>query len=173
MILPPRSPNPKELEATVLRVFLKVIDLLGGPRAMAEKRRLTWAASLMTAAYAVVLAQEAMWSDEAIAKELGLSTAAVRQILRADPETALKKVTEMAEGEGLRTHVAGGLAKAAYRAIRQGQEEPRVLGYFLERFVEMMGIPLGRPGAQGCEGPGLPREQGNALGKAPGLAHPG
>ncbi|APD09667.1 MULTISPECIES: KaiC associated regulatory domain protein [Thermus] len=141
MILPPRSPNPKELEATVLRVFLKVIDLLGGPRAMAEKRRLTWAASLMTAAYAVVLAQEAMWSDEAIAKELGLSTAAVRQILRADPETALKKVTEMAEGEGLRTHVAGGLAKAAYRAIRQGQEEPRVLGYFLERFVEMMGIP--------------------------------
>jgi probable regulatory domain-containing protein len=141
MVLTPRPVEERDLEATVLRVFLKVIDLVGGPKALAEKKRLTWAGSLMTAAYVIVLAHEGMKGEEAIAKELGLSSTAVRQILRADPEAALKRIQEMGEGEALRTHVAGGLAKAAYRAIRQGQEEPRVLGYFLERFAEAMGIP--------------------------------
>ncbi len=130
-----------EIEATVLRVFLKTIDLVGGPRALAERRHLTWANSLMAASYVVVLHEEALKTADEIAAYLGMSRATVRNILRADPEAALKKLQEIEEGENLRVHLAGGLAKAAYRLIRQGQEEPRVLRYFLERFVELFDLP--------------------------------
>lgn len=34
MILTPRPLEEQDLEATVLRVFLKVIDLVGGPKAL-------------------------------------------------------------------------------------------------------------------------------------------
>lgn len=169
MVLTPRALDERDLEATVLRVFLKVIDLVGGPKAMAEKKRLTWAGSLMTAAYVVVLAQEGMKGVEAIAKELGLSSAAVRQILRADPEAALKRIQEIGEGERIRTHVAGGLAKAAYRAIQQGQEEPRVLGYFLELFVEMMGIPWAVLVLKAVKGLDFPADKEALLARLKGL----
>jgi len=169
MVLTPRPLDERDLEATVLRVFLKVIDLVGGPKAMAEKKRLTWAGSLMTAAYVVVLAQEGMKGEEAIAKELGLSSAAVRQILRADPEAALKRIQEVGEGERIRTHVAGGLAKVAYRAIQQGQEEPRVLGYFLERFVEMMGIPWAVLVLKAVKGLDFPADKEALLARLKGL----
>ncbi len=136
----PKKPE-EELEATVLRVFLKTIDLVGGPRALAERRHLTWANSLMAASYAVVLHEEALKGPDEIAAMLGVSRATVQNILRADPEAALKKLSEVEEGENLRVHLAGGLAKAAYRLVRQGEEEPRVLRYFLERFVELFDIP--------------------------------
>jgi len=124
----PKRPE-EELEATVLRVFLKTIDLVGGPRALAERRHLTWANSLMAASYAVVLHEEALKGPDEIAAMLGVSRATVQNILRADPEAALKKLSEVGEGENLRVHLAGGLAKA------------RVLRYFLERFVELFDIP--------------------------------
>jgi probable regulatory domain-containing protein len=163
------EPKGTDLEATVLRVFLKVIDLVGGPKALAEKKRLTWAGSLMTAAYVVVLAQEALKGEEAIARELGLSSAAVRQILRADPDAALKRVSEMGEGEAIRTHIAGGLAKAAYRLIRQGQEEPRVLRFFLERFVEVMGIPWAVLTLKAVKGLDFPADKAVLLERLKGL----
>jgi probable regulatory domain-containing protein len=163
------EPKGTDLEATVLRVFLKVIDLVGGPKALAEKKRLTWAGSLMTAAYVVVLAQEALKGEEAIARELGLSSAAVRQILRADPDAALKRVSEMGEGEAIRTHIAGGLAKAAYRLIRQGQEEPRVLRFFLERFVEVMGIPWAVLTLKAVKGLDFPADKAALLERLKGL----
>ncbi len=163
------EPKGADLEATVLRVFLKVIDLVGGPKALAEKKRLTWAGSLMTAAYVVVLAQEALKGEEAIARELGLSSAAVRQILRADPDAALKRVSEMGEGEAIRTHIAGGLAKAAYRLIRQGQEEPRVLRFFLERFVEVMGIPWAVLTLKAVKGLDFPADKAALLERLKGL----
>ncbi len=136
----PRKPET-ELEATVLRVFLKTIDLVGGPKALAERRHLTWANSLMAASYAIVLHEEALKGADEIAAELGISRATVQNILRADPEAALKKLSEVGEGGNIRVHLAGGLAKAAYRLVRQGEEEPRVLRYFLERFVELFDIP--------------------------------
>lgn len=136
----PKKPE-SEIEATVLRVFLKTIDLVGGPKALAERRHLTWANSLMAASFVVVLYEEAMKSPDEIAAELGLSRSTVQNILRADPEAALRKVKEVGEGENIRVHLAGGLAKAAYRLIRQGDEEPRVLRYFLEYFVELFDIP--------------------------------
>jgi len=138
----PRKPESESaIEATVLRVFLKTIDLVGGPRALAERRHLTWANSLMAASYAVVLHEEGLLDAEAIAARLGLSRAAVANILRADPEAALRKLEETEAGAGLRVHLAGGLAKAAYRRVQRGEEEPRVLRYFLERFVELFDIP--------------------------------
>ncbi len=158
----PKKPDA-EIEATVLRVFLKTIDLVGGPRALAERRHLTWANSLMAAAYAVVLHEEALWGADAIAAELGLSRAAVQNILRADPEAALKKLAEIGEGENIRVHLAGGLAKAAYRLVRQGEEEPRVLRYFLERFVELFDIPWAYLVLKAVKGFDFPAERAEDL----------
>jgi len=166
----------REIEALVLRVFLKTIDLVGGPLALAERRHLTWANSLMSASYIVVLHEEALKSVDEIAAFLGVSRATVQNVLRADPELALKKVADLAEGEGIRVHLAGGLAKAAYRLVRQGQEEPRVLSYFLERFVELFDIPwayLVLKAVKGFDFPAkspddlLPRFQGLKLGGIP------
>jgi probable regulatory domain-containing protein len=166
----------REIEALVLRVFLKTIDLVGGPLALAERRHLTWANSLMSASYIVVLHEEALKSADEIAAYLGVSRATVQNVLRADPELALKKVADLAAGEGIRVHLAGGLAKAAYRMVRQGQEEPRVLGYFLERFVELFDIPwayLVLKAVKGFDFPAnkpedlLPRFQGLKLGGIP------
>jgi len=158
----PKKPD-NEVEATVLRVFLKTIDLVGGPRALAERRHLTWANSLMAASYVVVLHEEALRGVDAIAAELGLSRAAVQNILRADPEVALKKLAEVGEGENIRVHLAGGLAKAAYRLVRQGEEEPRVLRYFLERFVELFDIPWAYLVLKAVKGFDFPAERADDL----------
>jgi predicted transcriptional regulator len=52
------TPQPPDIDQRALRVFLKAIELVGGPRQLVELRRLTWLPSLMEAAYAVVLAEE-------------------------------------------------------------------------------------------------------------------
>ena len=131
----------ESLEALVLRVFLKTIDLVGGPRTLAERRHLTWANSLMSASYIIVLHEEALKSVNEIAAFLGLSRATVQNVLHANPDLALAKVQDIAEEEkDIHVHIAGGLAKQAYRLVRQGLEEPRVLRFFMESFAELLGI---------------------------------
>ncbi len=153
----------ENIEAMVLRVFLKTIDLVGGPRTLAERRHLTWANSLMSSSYIVVLREEALKSVEEIASFLGLTTVTVQNVLRADPDLALKKVRQAEEGEDIRVHVAGGLARKAYQLVRQGLEEPRVLQYFLESFVELVGAPWAWAVLQAVRGVEFPIEDAAAL----------
>ncbi len=120
------KPENVDEEKIVREVFLKCIDLLGGITRLAEFRNLTWLASLARASYAVVLREEFMMSEDAIAQRLGLTRQTVRNILRADPKKALSRVKEMdsiepEEKRELRVHTAGGLAKKAYRLIKEGE----------------------------------------------------
>ncbi len=116
-----------ELEQLVARVFFKSIDLLGGLNQLAKYRTLTWLPSLARAAFAVVLREEYIKTEEEIAATIGLSKNTVRNILRAEPQAALYKIQhldELSEEEKkeLKVHTAGGLAKLAYKLVKDGQD---------------------------------------------------
>ncbi len=132
--------DEQELESLVARVFFKAIDLLGGLTKLAEYRTLTWLPSLARAAYAVVLSDEYFYTEDEIAERVGLTRNTVRNILRADPELALYKVQHLEEltaeeKKELRVHTAGGIAKLAYRMIKEGQEAQSLL-QFCQRMTE-------------------------------------
>ena len=116
------TPQVHDLDQRAFRVFLKAIEVLGGPRSLIEHRRLTWLPSLMEAAYAVVLKEEGHKTADDIASFLGLSSAAVRNLLAAQPEAVAERLRGEL-GEEQRVHVAGGLAKLAYRALCQEEEQ--------------------------------------------------
>ncbi len=128
-------------EPIVSRVFLKSIELLGGMKELAEYRSLTWLPAIARAAYAVVLKEEYNRVEDEIAKELGYTKQTVRNILQADPEKALKKIEKREElfkkEKELKVHTAGGIAKLAYKLIRQG-EEPSLFLEFSSQTVESL-----------------------------------
>jgi probable regulatory domain-containing protein len=115
------TPQPPDIDQRALRVFLKAIELVGGPRQLVELRRLTWLPSLMEAAYAVVLAEEHHRPAEEIARFLGVSSAAVRHLLRA-PEAAVLERLRGEEPSEHNVHIAGGLAKLALEALQREEE---------------------------------------------------
>jgi probable regulatory domain-containing protein len=122
-----------EVENLVSRVFFKAIELLGGINKLAEFRTLTWLPSLARASFVVVLKEEYMKSDEEIAYKIGLTKNTVRNILRADPELALQKIRAMEElideeKRELKFHTAGGIAKLAYKEVKEGIKYPITSG---------------------------------------------
>lgn len=121
------TPQPPDIDQRALRVFLKAIELVGGPRQLVELKRLTWLPSLMEASYAVVLSEEHHWSADEIARFLGVSTAAVRHLLRA-PEAAVLERLRGEEPNEHNVHIAGGLAKLALDALRREEESSQPEG---------------------------------------------
>jgi len=104
-----------------LRVFLKALEIAGGPRELVRKRHLTWVPSLLEASYIVVLKERGR-TEEEIAAWLGVTRQTVRLVAGADPDAVLKRLSKPTEGEEARIHVAGGLAKLAWRALKRGEE---------------------------------------------------
>ncbi|WP_456400077.1 bacterio-opsin activator [Persephonella sp.] len=137
------------LENLVGRVFFKAIDLLGGLHKLAEYRTLTWLPSLARASFAIVLREEYLKTEEEIAELVGLTRNTVRNILRADPNAALFKIEHMdeltkEEKKELRVHTAGGIAKLAYKLVKEGQESQTILEFCRE---------LSAKAVQVCEAP--------------------
>ncbi len=129
-----------DVDAKSLRVFLKVLDLIGGPRKLIEYRNLTWLPSLIQATYAVVMAKDAGKTEDEIAQFLGLTRQTVRNILRADPEVVKKRLKEEVREKTLKDHVAGGLAKWAYDEIIRGNEQIPFLAEILEEASQALGV---------------------------------
>ncbi|MEO0286399.1 MAG: bacterio-opsin activator [candidate division WOR-3 bacterium] len=126
--------DKKEFENLVGRVFFKSIDLLGGLRKLTEYRTLTWLPSLARASYAIVLREEYLKTEDEIARAIGLTRNTVRSILRADPNLALQKIDkieELAREEfrELKVHTAGGIAKLAYKMVKDGNDAETLLHY--------------------------------------------
>ncbi|MCD6489442.1 MAG: bacterio-opsin activator [Thermodesulfobacterium sp.] len=138
-----------EVEHLVNRVFFKAIELLGGLNKLAEFRTLTWLPSLARASFVVVLKEEYMKTDEEIAYKVGLTKNTVRNILRADPELALQKIKAMEElvneeARELKVHTAGGIAKLAYKEIKEGRDAQTLLQFsstLAEDLVRGLDIP--------------------------------
>ncbi len=126
--------DEKGLERLVERVFFKSIDLLGGLKKLAEYRTLTWLPSLARAAFAIVLREEYLKTEDEIAEYVGLTRNTVRNILRADPDQAMYKIQhfdELTEEEKreMKVHTAGGVAKLAYRLVKEGQDSQTLLDF--------------------------------------------
>ncbi len=110
------TPQTVDVESLVTKVFLKCIELVGGFKRLAAHRTLTWLPSIARASLAIVLREEFNKTEDEIAEELGTTRQTVRQMLRANPDIALKRI-ETSDKE-LKTHVAGGLAKKAYELVK-------------------------------------------------------
>jgi len=114
----------KKRDREVLKMLLEVIEILGGPRRISEYRNLTWIPSIIKASYALLL-QEAGKTQEEIARELGVTKATVQKMLRSDESEVLKKIKgEIAEE--FDEHVAGGLAKLAWKRVREKEAEEEI-----------------------------------------------
>jgi len=139
------KPVEKDLEHLVTRVFLKSIDIIGGLHKLAEYRTLTWLPSLARAAFVIVLREEYLKTEDEIAEYVGITKNTVRQILRADPQLALYKIQHMdelspEERKQLKVHTAGGIAKIAYKLIKEG-EEPKIFEYYCTLTTQALEIP--------------------------------
>jgi Predicted transcriptional regulators len=140
-----------DLEQLVTRVFFRAIDLLGGLGKLTEFRTLTWLPSLARAAYVVVLREEYLRTEEEIAQRVGLTKNTVRSILRADPTLAMEKVQkleELAKEElkEMKVHTAGGIAKLAYKMVKEGNEA-EILSHFCTVVAEEVARALDIPWA--------------------------
>ena len=113
------KPAEVDYDALAMRVFLKSIDIVGGPKKLLEHRNLTWLPALMEASYVVVLKESGMKTEDENARLLGIARQTVRNILSADPETVLKKLEGERSERELKTHIAGGIARLAYAKLKQ------------------------------------------------------
>ncbi|WP_457554465.1 KaiC associated regulatory domain-containing protein [Candidatus Pyrohabitans sp.] len=131
------KPVGASIDAMAEQVFAESIALLGGLRKLVEYRNLTWLPSLAEAAYVVVLKNEAMKSYAEIARELGITEQTARSIATAKEEKVEAYLT--GEVEKPKEHIAGGLAKLAYRKLKQ---EGRLGGEvrIAQREAEVLGI---------------------------------
>jgi len=104
------------LDTIAEKVFVEALNIAGGLKALIQYRNLTWLPSLAEAAYVVVLKEEAHKTAAEIAAELGITQNTVRNILHSREE----EVEEFLKGnkEKVSEHIAGGLAKLAYRRLK-------------------------------------------------------
>ncbi len=129
--------NDNQINYLAERVFFKSIDLLGGLKKLAEYRTLTWLPSIARAAYAIVLKEEYLKTEDEIAEFIGLTRNTVRQMLRADENMALYKLEHFdeltsEEKKQLKVHTAGGIAKLAYKYVKNGEDSQTVMQYCLK-----------------------------------------
>ncbi len=139
-MLTPEEIREFDIDAMAIRVFLKSLELIGGPRKLIEYRNLTWIPSLMEASYAVVLQDMANKTEAEIAEFLGSTRQTVRNMLRAEPELVLKKLEGELEEKTPRAHTAGGLAKLAYKEIKEGRENLTMFLHLLQVASESLGV---------------------------------
>ncbi|NPA34725.1 MAG: bacterio-opsin activator [Chlorobi bacterium] len=139
-VLKPEEIRDFDIDTWAIRVFLKALELVGGPRKLIEYRNLTWIPSLMVASYAVVLKEIAMKTEEEIAEFTGMSRQTIKNILRADENLALKKIMGEIESKNVRVHTAGALAKLALKEIKEGRDHIAIFSKAFEIAYESLGI---------------------------------
>ncbi len=119
-----KKPVSGDIDKMAEKVFYESIKLLGGLKRLIEYRNLTWLPSLAEASYVVVLKNEAFKTYSEIARELGITEQTVKNIATADEEE-VKKYIEGELEERPKEHIAGGIAKLAYKKLKEegGLEE--------------------------------------------------
>ncbi|WP_457549579.1 KaiC associated regulatory domain-containing protein [Archaeoglobus sp.] len=112
------KPKGGDIDKMAEKVFWESIKMLGGLKKLIEYRNLTWLPSLAEAAYVVVLKNEAMKTYREIANILGITEQTVKNIATADEEE-VKKYIEGELEERPKEHIAGGIAKLAYKKLKE------------------------------------------------------
>jgi len=111
-------PKGGNIDKIAEKVFWEAIRMLGGLKKLIEYRNLTWLPSLAEASYVVVLKNEALKTYREIAEFLGITEQTVKNIATADEE-GVKKYLEGELEKRPKEHIAGGIAKLAYRSLKE------------------------------------------------------
>ncbi len=112
------KPKGGNIDKMAEKVFFESIKMLGGLKKLIEYRNLTWLPSLAEAAYVIVLKNEAFKTYKEIAKELGITEQTAKNIATADEEE-VKRYIEGELEERPKEHIAGGIAKLAYKKLKE------------------------------------------------------
>jgi hypothetical protein len=123
-IKPPKDVD-MEREEYVLRMLIEAVRILGGPKRLVGMRNLTWIPSLIRALYALIL-RDAGYTYERIAEMLGTTKTTIQKMMSAEPESVMRKVRGDEELD-IDDHVAGGIAKLAYREFRKKMIEEELV----------------------------------------------
>ncbi len=140
MVLKQEEIKEFDVDVMAVRVFLKALEIIGGPRKLIEYRNLTWIPSLMEASYAIVLQDMLNYTESEIAEFLGITRQTVRNMLRAEPDIVMKKLEGELEEKTPRAHTAGGLAKIAYKEVKEGRDNLAIFSHALQMASESLGI---------------------------------
>jgi len=111
------KPRGGDIDRMAEKVFWEAIRILGGLKRLVEYRNLTWLPSLAEASYVVVLKNETFKTYREIAEILGITEQTVKNIATAD-EGEVKRYIEGELEERPKEHIAGGIAKLAYRKLK-------------------------------------------------------
>lgn len=129
--------NERNIDAVAERIFHESIRILGGLKNLVEYRNLTWLPSLAEAAYVIALKNESIKTNREIAEYLGITEQTVKNILSADED----RVMEYLKGESReKEHVAGGIAKLAYRAIKEHRDNLEERMEIMEESARSLGV---------------------------------
>ncbi len=165
-----KSVDSDNVDTLALRIFLKTIEIVGGPRKLILYKNLTWLPSLLEASYVVILSNEYHKTDKEIAEFIGATTQTVQKILRSDPEETLKRLEgEMKEENQIKTHIAGGLAKLAYKEIKEGRDNISILSDLLIKGADIFGLIWPIEVLKRIKGINFPVEKKTLLEKLKGL----
>jgi len=125
-----------QVEALVLRTFLKAVEILGGLQKLVKKKNTDWLSPLLLACYTVVLKEEYLKTEQEIAQYLGITHQTVKNILRAEH----LKAWQDEEGKDLSVHMAGSIAKTAYRLIKEDLDNVSLVLEFFKNFAKALDI---------------------------------
>ena len=151
----------ENIDRVAERIFHESIHLLGGLKNIVEYRNLTWLPSLAEAAYVIALKNEAIKTNREIAEYLGITEQTVKKILSAD-ENKIKSDLG-GEGEKDREHIAGGLAKLAYRAIKEQRDNIEERVSIMEESARSLGIDWAVHVLSNIKGLDFPIDDANIL----------
>ena len=126
------------IDEIVERIFHESLRILGGLKKLVEYRNLTWLPSLAEAAYVIALKNEAIKTNREIAEYLGITEQTVKKILSADENKVMEYLR--GEGEKEKEHVAGGLAKLAYKAIKENRDNLKERIEIMEESAKSLGV---------------------------------
>ncbi len=169
VVLTPDQIRDFDVDTWAIRVFLKALELIGGPRKLMEYRNLTWIPSLMVASYAVVLKEFALKTEDEIAEFTGVSRQTIRNILRADENLGLKKIMGEIESKDVKVHTAGSLAKLALKEIKEGRDHIVIFSKAFEIAYESLGITWPIEVLRRIKGLDFPVEKDQLLERLAGL----
>jgi probable regulatory domain-containing protein len=130
----------EQIETLTLRVFLKSLELLGGTHKLVKTRATGWLSSLLLASYTVVLREEHLKSEQEIAQRLGITLQTVKNILRSEPMVGNLEEVFKSEGKELNIHTAGGIAKLAYRLVKDQKDHTGLCLELSKRTAEALDI---------------------------------
>jgi len=155
-----RPVKERNIDALAERIFHESIRILGGLKKLVEYRNLTWLPSLAEAAYVIALKNEAIKTNREIAEHLGITEQTVKNILSADEN----KVMDYLRGESeAKEHIAGGLAKLAYRAIREKRDNLEERVEIMEESAKSLGIDWAVHVLSSIKGMNFPIENSEVL----------